>query len=257
MKTSKFILKGANTLINFILILSLFIAGIYAGYALWDNSLIYAAAGDVQEDMKALKPEDQAPSFEELLGINPDVRAWVTLDGTNIDYPVLQGETNLSYINTDVYGDFALAGSIFLDSRNDGAFNDSYSLLYGHYMDNSKMFGDLGFYKDENFFRDNQTGKLILPDRTYKLEILACLLVASSEEAIFNPQMWQDEIDDLIQFTKDNALYLNDTAMNRIMESGDRDPQILALTTCTTEYTDARTVVLGLMIPYDHGQNKK
>ncbi|HZK34180.1 MAG TPA: class B sortase [Bacillota bacterium] len=251
MKTSNFIIKSANILLNFIIVLSLCIAGIYAGYALWDNSLIYAAAGDVQADMKVLKPGDEDPSFEELLAINPDVRAWVTLDGTNIDYPVLQGKTNLSYINTDVYGDFALAGSIFLDSRNDGDFHDTYSLLYGHYMENSKMFGDLTLYKDEAFFRENQTGTLILPDRVYKLEIYACLLVTSSEEAIFNPESWQGEIDDLMQFTNNNSLYLNDLVMNRIMESEDREPQILALTTCTTEFTDARTVILAVMVPYD------
>ena len=127
--------------------------------------------------MLKLKPAEDSPSFEELLAINPDFKGWVTLDGTNIDHPILQGKTNLSYINTDVYGNFSLAGSVFLDSRNNGNFEDTYSLLYGHHMENSKMFGDLDLYKEERFFRENQTGKLILPDRIYKLEIFASLIV--------------------------------------------------------------------------------
>lgn len=254
MKISKLILNIANKLISFVVVLSLCISGVYAGYALWDNSLIYAAVDDVQADMLKLKPEDESPSFEELLAINPDVRAWITLDGTNIDHPVLQGKTNLTYINTDVYGDFSLAGSIFLDSRNDGNFHDTYTLLYGHHMENSKMFGDLSLYKDESFFRENKTGTLILPDRVYKLEIYACLIVPSSEERIFNPERWQGKIDDLIQFANNNALYLNQKGINMTL---DANQQILALTTCSSEFTDARTVILAVMKPYDHVQDRK
>ena len=119
----KILLKAVNFIVSFIVFFSLCTAGVYAAYALWDNSRIYAAAKDVQADMLKLKPQTQdvenGASFEELLAVNPDVCAWVSLDNTKVDYPVLQGDTNLAYINKDVYGNFALAGSIFLDSRND------------------------------------------------------------------------------------------------------------------------------------------
>ena len=118
----------------------------YSAYALWDNSQVYAAADNVQAELLQFKPKagaDNGASFEELLGINPDVCAWVTLDNTAIDYPVVQGEDNFTYVNTDVYGDFSLAGSIFLDVNCDKNFTDPYSLLYGHHMEESKMFGDL------------------------------------------------------------------------------------------------------------------
>ena len=120
-RKTNIVLNILNFVINSFVILILFGIGLYAAYALWDNQQIYSAADDVRADMLQLKPkaeEDGGASFEDLLEINPDVRAWITLDGTNIDYPVLQGENNLTYINTDVYGKFALAGSIFLDSRN-------------------------------------------------------------------------------------------------------------------------------------------
>ena len=96
----------------------------------------------------------------------------MTLDNTNIDHPVVQGQDNLTYVNRDVYGNFALAGSIFLDSRNDSSFSDPYSLLYGHHMENSGMFGDLALYKEEAFFQENSTGYLITPEGVYDLEIL-------------------------------------------------------------------------------------
>ena len=136
-----------NGLVSLAVGLSLLIAGAYAGYCLWDNHQIYAAAENVQDDMIRLKPktddtaEEQGPSFAELLRVNQDVKAWLTLDHTQIDYPVLQGEDNFAYINTDVYGNFALAGSIFIDSRCDPSFADPYTLLHGHHMENSRMFG--------------------------------------------------------------------------------------------------------------------
>ena len=56
------------------------------------------------------RQEDNSLSFGQLRDINPDVCGWLTLDGTAIDYPVVQGESNFTYLNTDVYGGFALAG---------------------------------------------------------------------------------------------------------------------------------------------------
>lgn len=250
MKILKYMLKAADTLVNFIVVFSLIIAGVYACYALWDNNLIYAAADDVQADMLKLKPdiEEGGPTFEELLAINPDVKAWLTMDGTNIDYPVLQGENNLSYINTDVYGNFALAGSIYLDSRNNGNFNDSYSLLYGHYMDQDKMFGNLELYKDEEFFDKYQTGTLILPDRIYNLKTYAVLLVTSSDDNIFEPTQWQgDNINNLIEYANDNAIYLNNSLKEKLEQSESSELQILSLTTCSEEFTDARTVLITVM----------
>ena len=238
-------------MVNLIVVLCLCVAGIYAAYALWDNNRVYSAASDVQADMVKIKPavdEDGGASFEELLAINPDVCAWVSLDNTRIDYPVLQGSTNLTYINKDVYGNFALAGSIYLDTRNERDFSDAYSLLYGHHMENSGMFGDLDLYKDQTFFDENTTGMLILPGKAYNLEIFACLLIDAGEDAIFDPVQWQTDIDGLFSYAKDNSLHLREETINKL-EQMDK-PQVLSLSTCSTEFTDARTIILAVMEPY-------
>lgn len=248
---SRWILKAANALVNLVVILSLSAAGIYAAYALWDNNRVYTAASDVQADMVKIKPaveEDGGASFEELLAINPDVCAWVMVDHTKIDFPVLQGGTNLTYINRDVYGNFALAGSIFLDTRNARDFSDAYSLLYGHHMENSGMFGDLDLFKDPAFFAENKTGMLILPDRSYHFEIFACLLVDAGEDAIFDPELWQTDIHGLLSFAEDSSLHLREETIEKLEQM--EDPKVLALSTCSTEFTDARTIILAVMEPY-------
>ena len=139
-------LRAANGLLDGVTALLVLLAVVWSGYALWDNSRVYAAADNVQAGLLAFKPrpqEDNSLSFGQLRDINPDVCGWLTLDGTAIDYPVVQGESNFTYLNTDVYGSFALAGSIFLDVDCDADFSGRYSLLYGHHMENGRMFGDL------------------------------------------------------------------------------------------------------------------
>lgn len=250
-RMSRNILRVLNALFSVVVFLCLTVAGLYAAYALWDNNRVYTAAGDVQADMIKIKPmveEDGGASFEELLAINKDVCAWVTLDNTKIDYPILHGETNLSYINTDVYGDFSLAGSIFLDTRNSRDFSDAYSLLYGHHMENSLMFGDLDLYKDKKFFDANSTGSLILPDKSYKLEIFACLSVNSGDDTIFGVERWRLNINGLVSYAEENSMHLRQATLDKLkaMEA----PQVLALSTCSSDYTDARTIVLAVMQPY-------
>lgn len=244
------LLRAGNALVTLVLVIALLLAGSWAAYALWDNEQVYAAAGDVMAQLQELKPvenEDGGASFEELLAINPDVCAWLTMDGSAIDYPIVKGETNLTYINMDVYGDFSLSGSIFLDVRNSSDFTDSYNLIYGHHMANSLMFGDLEKYQDETFFAENTTGTLLLPDRSYSLTVCACLLIGASEDMIFDPSQWSGDLTELLDYIEETALCLNESVLAAARET--EGLQILALSTCASDYTDARTVVITVMTP--------
>ena len=107
------------------------------------------------------------------------------------------------------------------------------------------MFGDLELYKDKAFFVHNQSGVLILPDRAYDLEIFACMLVPASDDAIFEPGLYQGNIDALLDYAENHAVqFSSETAKKAGTKT---KPQVLALSTCAEEYTDARTVVLALM----------
>ena len=244
MKAKRIILRIINDLITCIVCVFLLIVGTYSVYAIWDNNQIYAEVDDVMNEVLQKKPDvsNPGPGFEELSAINADVCAWLTLDGTKIDYPVLQGEDNLTYINRNVYGDFALSGSIFLDARCDNTFHGMYSLLYGHHMAERKMFGDLEKYEDVDFFSQNTTGTLILKDRSYALKIFACMRVSSADSVIFSPGLWQSDADGLVNYVYTNALHKNESVMQE-----EQGKQVLAMSTCSSAYTDARTVVLAYM----------
>ena len=82
------------------------------------------------EDLLKYKPAGNAgntgntnnPTLQDLMKINPDVRGWLTIDDTHINYPVLQGSYDYEYLNKDVYGNFVLSGSIFSKYRKQRRF---------------------------------------------------------------------------------------------------------------------------------------
>ena len=209
-----------------------------------------AAAAAAPEEAPP-EPEDDSP-FGRLRAINPDITAWITMPGTAIDYPVLQGRSNMTYINTDVYGEFAMAGSIYLDSRNDRAYQDVYSLLYGHNMSKHRMFSDVNLYKDEEFFKENHLGMLLMEDGGHLLQSLSCILTSAGNSGIFNPDNWENSANEQrLAMVLEDAVQVNQESLEILQAKMDAgEPfRIVALSTCSGEFTDARTILLTLMDP--------
>ena len=110
---------------------------------IYDSYMVYQQATD--NSILKYKPGYETDD-ETNKKITGNMVAWLTIDDTNVDYPVMQGEDNNEYLNKDPFGDYALSGSIFLDSRNDPEFKDYYSLIYGHHMEHGMMFGAIDEY---------------------------------------------------------------------------------------------------------------
>ncbi len=88
--------------------------------------------------------------------------AWIRIFETHIDYPVMQASDNKWYLNHDHLNREATNGSIFLDCRNDSNFLDSISIVYGHRMNGDLMFSDIAKYDNPDYFREHESGELIL-----------------------------------------------------------------------------------------------
>ena len=82
-------------------------------------------------------------SVEELSEINPDFIGWIYIEGTRIDYPVVQGVDNKRYMNTTFKGTRSRAGAIFMDVRNHFGWETPLVVLYGHNSSSGAMFAGL------------------------------------------------------------------------------------------------------------------
>ena len=179
-------LRFSNSLLSVAMSVVLMTALLYSAYALWDNRQIYAAAENVMEEAREIRDQSNLDEkeqetelqsmFRQLHEINPDICAWLTMYGTAIDHPVVHSADNIDYVSTDIYGNFAIAGSIFLDFRNTNDGTDTYNLLYGHSMSEHRMFGDVNLYKDEQFFNENQRGAYFTEDGAHWLQTIFLLL---------------------------------------------------------------------------------
>ena len=182
----------------------------------------------------------------ELQARNPDVCGWLTIDGTNIDYPFVQGATNMDYINRDVTGAFSLSGSVFLDSRCAAGLTDPYTLMYGHHMENGAMFGDVAAFAQADFFAAHTTGSVSLPDAAYTVELFACLCTDAYDSAVYDPARYQTGVQPLLDYLAANAVQQRPC-------SADAQAGILALSTCAGAETNGRVVVFGWLHPIEKG----
>ncbi len=118
--------------------------------------------------------------------------AWIEIEGTNINYPVMQSSNNTWYLNHDYLGRDDAMGAIFLDYRNDSDFRDNVSILYGHRTSGKLMFSDVAKYSDSEFFALHLNGRLFLRDgRVLNLSAYKYMLL-SGEDSLYRDLRYED-----------------------------------------------------------------
>ncbi|SCW43100.1 sortase B [Ruminococcaceae bacterium YRB3002] len=205
-----------------------FLVVIYAAYDTW---YVFDHAND--DSYLRFKPDVVNAATLDESPISSDMVAWLTIDNTNIDYPVMQGVNNSQYLNLDAYGEFSLSGSIFLDSRNSSDFSDAYSIVYGHHMEYGSMFGALDEFLDQDYLNSHTHGTLIVgreAGRSYDLEIFCAMSADAKDETVFDT----DKAEELITLLREMGF--------------DRDNRIVCLSTCAGGASTERTVVFAYIL---------
>lgn len=213
----------------------------YGMYSLWDTYKIYANSFADEELLKFRPTDDGAdnPTLKDLKKLNPDVKAWIQVPKTNIDYPVVQGQDDMEYINKNVYGEFELSGAIFLSCLNKDDFSDPYNLVYGHNMKNGGMFADVADFTNKEYFETHQKGKLYLTDATRKIRFFACMKVTAADAKIYHPDGYRKEnLKDLLDYIQANAVQYRDVNVTD-------ENSLIALSTCSEAETNGRVVLIG------------
>lgn len=115
--------------------------------------------------------------FAAAQAVNPDVYAWIWIPGTDIDYPILQSDTeeDAYYLNHTIEKKEGLPGTIYTEKYNAKDFSDPVNVVYGHNMKNGSMFAGLHKYEDRAFFDSNPYVYIYLPDKALKYRIFAAV----------------------------------------------------------------------------------
>ena len=119
---------------------------------------------EVVTEVKQDSPLDRKVDFNQLKSINEDIVGWIHIPNTNIDYALLKGKTNDTYIHTNYEKKYSFAGSIFLDEDNNSSLTDSNTIIYGHNMKNGSMFANIKKFTDQDYFNNHPEVYIYLPD---------------------------------------------------------------------------------------------
>lgn len=233
-KAAKQIIRALDSTLSTVFTAVLLLLLLFSAYIGVDNYRIVKEADSTV--YQAYKPvEDDAESFQKLALKNPDVIGWLTIDDTNIDYPLVQGENNETYINKSVLGEFSLSGAIFLDSRNDTHFSDTLSVVYGHNMTGDVMFGGLDNFADPEYFGQHLTGTLFHDGDYYRLHIFAYFTADGHDVSVYRVGLDQQERDEWLS-------QIRDIAVNYKSDGSEKGP-ILLMSTCAVGETSGRTLL--------------
>ena len=187
------------------------------------------------------KPDDEPlvnPSLIEMRSQYPDVCGWISIGDTNVDYPIALGEDNDYYLHHALDGQETTYGTPFMDYRCARDFSGVNHIVYGHHTKTKKMFTALTYFKGKDFFDEHTEAVLFVPEDTYRLEIMACLLIQSDDEVIYDPYV---DYETFVNYVKRKAMYYRETELSE----GDT---FLTLSTCSYEFENARTVLVAKIV---------
>ena len=214
-------MKKASDVFRTILIVILLGIIAFSGYNIFKIMMNYhtvtVSNDEVRDTYRKMSSEKEGLpeiDFEGLRAMNPDIVAWIYIPDTNVDFPVLMGAENSSYLYTNYKREYSFAGSIFMDVSCDPDFTDQETMIYGHNMHNGDMFGRLKKFQDESYLDAHSKVYILLPGGEH------------------------------IEYTAREGIYIsvNDDIYN--LPKNDGDPETMILSTCTDDSSDTERFVL-------------
>ena len=159
-----------------------------------------------EEEQEQVKKGTFSVDFSKLKEINPDVIGWIKINETYINYPILQGKTNEYYLKKDIYGAYDFSGSIFVYSDVNKNFEDENTVIYGHNMNNQRMFAHLQKIYDGELGK-NINVEISTESGNHNYKVFSCYIDAPNLDIIknkFSEQEKKEYIDNSVRKSKIN-----------------------------------------------------
>ena len=194
--------------------------------------------------------EQRINKLKELQNENPDVMAWIEIEDTNINYPVVQTKNNDYYMNRNYKREKSKDGALFIDKDYDWNLPSTNILIYGHNnRGSSEMFASLMNYKEEQFYKEHSKIRFTTVEEDAEYEIIAVFLSRvyyKSEKDVFRYYYFinaenEEEFNEYVNNSKKASLY-------NIEATAKYGDQLLTLSTCSYHTEDGRLAVVARKI---------
>lgn len=176
----------------------------------------------------------------------PDLKAWIEIQDTVINFPVMQGKDNSYYIKHDYKKEYSKWGALFLDKDYDWSKPSSNLLIYGHNFSDGHMFSDLLKYRDEEFYKNHKRIRFTTLDEDAEYEIISVFnsrVYYKSEKNVFRYYYFVDaenekEYNEYVENAKKASIHDIDV-------DAKYGEQLLTLSTCDYTQEDGRFAVVA------------
>lgn len=209
------------------------------------------AATDTAETIP-IEPEEQQvlAQYRLLHQENPDLIGWVKIDGTPLDYPVMQNlENGEFYLHRNFRKEYEYSGLPFLDKKCEIGEPGTNLIIYGHNMKNETMFSSLMKYREKEYYLKHPVLRFdtVYEEREYQIIAVILSEVYKKTDTTFKFYQFvradtEAEFDEYMNNMKELSLY--DTGETAVY--GD---DLLTLVTCAYHSENGRLAVLAKKLP--------
>ena len=200
----------------------------------------------VEDNTKEESDSENSIDLYNLYLINNDVVGWIRIEGTNINYPVMQNSEY--YLRRNIYKEYSTYGTPFLADYCNINLSDNL-IIYGHHIKSGMMFADLDKYKSYDYYLNHKTIKLYKLQGTETIEeeykIISCFKTTVNKGGFkyynfFNATSEADYNSFLEQCRELSFYNTEDTAKYR--------DKLITLSTCEYSLNNGRMVVVAKKI---------
>lgn len=190
---------------------------------------------EILENISAAVKIDEEPKgetaisvdFKELKEKNADTVAWIKINNTNIEYPIVKASNNSYYLNRSFDKSYNIAGWIFADYKNRFDNTDKNIVIYGHNRQDGSMFGTLKKVLEEEWYNNekNRDITFITEEGNYTYKIFSIYQI-EKEDYYIKTEFENNEFKEFID-------KIEERSFKNFGEKVDVYDQILTLSTCT------------------------
>ena len=209
-----------------------------------DESRAEAALSKIREI--PISEIDEFPDHPFKVLMDEDMVGWISIDGTTINYPVMQTKDNPNYyLKRNFEKEYSDLGTPYIQEDCDLLSSDNL-IIYGHHISGNRMFGALEDYKSKSFYEEHKTIHFDTLTQQGEYEIVAVFkTVAYSSEGFryydFVHAESEEEFNAYVETCRGLALY--DTGVTA--EYGDK---LITLSTCEYSAANGRLVVVAKLL---------
>lgn len=162
--------------------------------------------------------------YQEYYNRNNDFVGWIKIDGTEIDYPVVQADNNDYYLNHNFDKEKESRGTIFMDYTSDPNLGYMNTVIHGHNWLDDTVFSELPQYSDIDYYREHPVIEYNTRTEMHKWKIFAVFITTASADEdngyVFNyvyPDMGGINFDGYMAETNKRTLYYTGVDVNEMI----------------------------------------